>query len=1480
MLVKAFRLFVSSTFRDFELERNLLQEEVFPALDAYCAARGYQFYPLDLRWGVSEEAQLDQRTSEICLGEVDAANTYPPPNFLIMLGNRYGWVPLPYAIAQDEFEAIKAWLKAHNQPNAAGAFGAVYELDSNHRIACGLLQAGAENAKLTGAYTLRSREEETRLKPREAWEEFSSALSRVLQIAANGLFAEGRIGPDARDKYFISLTGQEILHGLRGYRTAPDGASPGVEAGKWLAATAFIREIVNGSAAANPGYIEENPRLDLLKETVKGALPKDNIVAANVALDESGELTGTHLPRFAKEIETALKAAIDLHIARVEAMEREPDFALKSEREAHSTFAKARLKVFVGRKSNVAAIKDYLEDSSNAPLVIHGRSGLGKSALMARAVEEAEAAKRAPVVARFIGASAASSNLRPLLTSLVEDLAERGIVSEPEEFEQDIDKFNNQIANLLASIENPAVIFLDALDQLQKPHILGWLPREPLKGLKLVLSVLDDPAYEVDSGFFRSLKTRLPENAFLETEPLSAANGNEILSELSRQSGRGLQDGQRDYIAAKFEQADASPLYLKTAFEVAKSWKSGTHAGEGDHVLADDTAGVIAQFIEELTSVHHHEHALVTRALGYLTAARNGLSEKELTEVLSRDDGVMKAIFSEKHDAHTKKLPPSVWVRLNRALAPFLVDKQADEQPLLNFFHRQVAQVARERHYESTKSGLHFALAAYFESQATKQGGRAVYRKRSLSELPFQLNFAGEARRLDGILESPDWIQQKFFALGSQVLVNDYEQFGRSPVQNLIGRTLLLTSGICSRDKWQLLPQLHGRLKAQAFAAPFRAACLTDLKKPAILTSRASLTPPSVELARLEGHDDGVTALAALPDGRLASGSWDKTIRLWDLKVGTETARLEGHDDRVNALAVLTDGRLASGSDDKTIRLWDLRTGQEAARLEGHDGSVCTLALLPDGQLASGSWDKTIRLWDLKSGKELARLEGHSDRVNALAFLPDGRLASGSGNHSSLDGTIRLWDLKSSKEAGRLEGHQGSVNALAVLTDGRLASGSDDKTIRLWDLKTGQEVAKLEGHCPEVSALAALPHGRLAAGVGTINIIGRRDSDWTDQSAIIVWNTLSGIEIARLEKNMGGVWALAALPGGRLASGFASKTIRIWDASGDMEAAEPEGHDGPVRALAALPDGCLASGAEDGTIGLWDAKSGVLTARLGRQNASVFIRRVGSEIGSVRALAVLPDGGLASGHGDFNVGGYIGADASIRLWDLKTGVEAAKLKGHGDRVHVLALLPDGRLASGSDDKSIRLWDLETRQEAGQLPLASEDKIIRICDLKGGLGFWVRHDGPVNALAPLPGGLLASGSVDRTIRLWDLKNGGLEAGRLQGHDGSVNALAVLPDSPLASGSEDKSIRLWDLGTGAELARLEGHGDEVTALAFMLDGRLASAAKDRTIRLWNLKTTAEITRLEIDAAVLCLIALHDGRLVAGDALGRLHWLDILD
>jgi len=244
----------------------------------------------------------------------------------------------------------------------------------------------------------------------------------------------------------------------------------------------------------------------------------------------------------------------------------------------------------------------------------------------------------------------------------------------------------------------------------------------------------------------------------------------------------------------------------------------------------------------------------------------------------------------------------------------------------------------------------------------------------------------------------------------------------------------------------------------------------------ALLRWRASLESPAL-VRTLSGHGGLVSALAVTGDGRVVSGSYDGTVKVWDLNSGQEERTLSGHGGGVSALAVTGDGRVVSGSDDRTVKVWDLNSGQEERTLSGHGGGVMALALTGDGRVVSGSEDRTVKVWDLASGQEERTLSGHGDYVSALAMTGDGRVVSG-----SYDGTVKVWDLNSGQEERTLSGHGGWVWALALTGDGRVVSGSEDRTVKVWDLNSGQEERTLSGHGGWLNALAVSGDGRVVTG--------------------------------------------------------------------------------------------------------------------------------------------------------------------------------------------------------------------------------------------------------------------------------------------------------------------------------------------------------------------------------------------------------------
>ena len=264
----------------------------------------------------------------------------------------------------------------------------------------------------------------------------------------------------------------------------------------------------------------------------------------------------------------------------------------------------------------------------------------------------------------------------------------------------------------------------------------------------------------------------------------------------------------------------------------------------------------------------------------------------------------------------------------------------------------------------------------------------------------------------------------------------------------------------------------------------------------------------------------------------LASGSYNKTVKIWDTQTWKCIQILSGHTDCVNSVMWNSQGTLlASGSGDDTIKIWNTKTWTCIQTLEGHTDFVNSVAWNSQGTLlASGSGDDTIIIWESKSWKCVKTLEEHTDSVSSVAWDTQGTLlASGSE-----DQTIKIWDSKTWQCIQTLEEHTIWVYSVAWNPQGTLlASGSHDTTIKIWDSKTWKCVQTLEEHTLSVYSVAWNSQGTLLAS-------------GSDDQMIRVWDTKSWKCIKMLKGHTGSVGSVAWNSNEMLVSGSADKTIRVW----------------------------------------------------------------------------------------------------------------------------------------------------------------------------------------------------------------------------------------------------------------------------------------------------------------------------------------------
>ena len=735
---KTFRVFVSSTFSDLKEERNALQKKVFPKLMELCMQHGFKFQAIDLRWGVSEEASLDQQTMKICLEEIERSQRVSPkPNFIVLLGDRYGWMPLPYEIPSGEFKKVLKEVSVDEEELLLWKQDQVMDEKGWYREDLNAVPPIYCLQPRTGIY-----------EDYENWSPLEERLHSILLDAASKL----DLNEYGYLKYYASATEQEIVHGALKVEAAKDHVF------------SFFRNIedlpddkdfVDIDQHGNLDY-EAQKKLENLKEKLSKQLPESHIKEYSAKWTGDG-ISKDHLKDLCSDVYDSLKNIILDQIKQ--AKYEDP---LENEIKAHDLFCEDRSKFFIGRTGILKRINNYLENINFNPLIIKGNPGSGKSSLMAYVTQIArENYPNSIIITRFINATLQSSDIISLLESLIMQVSLSYNVDEsdiPREYPELVNEFKMKLS--LATHEKPLIILLDAVNQLynfENIHNLEWLPVYIPENVHIIIST----TYE---DYIKKFEVNISDDNIIELGELLLKEREELLDSWLDNVTRTLTNYQKNVILNNYSQ-NGLPLYLKLAFEEVRRWKSYTDPEVSP--LRYDTIGIILNLLNRLSSDSNHGKNLVSKSLGYLTASRYGLSEDEILGVLSLDNHVLSDFkLRSPRSPNVNSLPFIIWSRLYFDLESYVTERKLRDSSLITFYHSQFSEVIKNEYLTSQNERLYrLNLAKFFELEN--------FIERKVDEVPWQLYHAKDWDNLKNSITQMN-IFQEMMARGNEVELTSY----------------------------------------------------------------------------------------------------------------------------------------------------------------------------------------------------------------------------------------------------------------------------------------------------------------------------------------------------------------------------------------------------------------------------------------------------------------------------------------------------------------------------------------------------------------------------------------------------------------------------------------------------------------------------------------------------------------------------------
>jgi WD40 repeat protein len=624
---------------------------------------------------------------------------------------------------------------------------------------------------------------------------------------------------------------------------------------------------------------------------------------------------------------------------------------------------------------------------------------------------------------------------------------------------------------------------------------------------------------------------------------------------------------------------------------------------------------------------------------------------------------------------------------------------------------------------------------------------------------------------------------------------------------------------------------------------------------------------PAIETVIQTGHYAAVSAVAFSHDGRFAAtGSADKTIKLWEMATGREIRSYLGNTGVIRVLAFSPDGKfLASVDGIYNLTLWDVETSTKLRVIEvPNDDILCAVFSMNNKYIITGTEKNHAIMWDLMTGNEIRRFKPViTDIPMAKNFeYPTARTVEISHDGQKLltgsnDYTAFIFDFNKGTQVRKFKNNNYSCSGCEISAsfspdDKKIVFGYSD-SIYIVDSETGKFVLTLEGddsnyehaqYSMDGKYIASFEYGngfiwnaQTGKLITTItnpeNILDIRfspDNDFIltgDEDRVArLYKIPSGKQVMTLKGYLSDVseiilkdnymyWVafmneIRLSPDGKyLAIGKTGNNARLMDFQTGRLIQTYKGHENIVISLDFSPDGkYLATGSTDGTTRIWETLSGKLVRSLPEKTAN------------------LPDFSI-----DFSPdGNYILAgswDGLVRIWDIQTGDNVQAIRAHdGVTPYTVQFSHNGLyILSGGLDATLKIFEFDTGSEVKEL---------------------IGHTDVVSSIRRLPDGKhMVSVSWDGRVKIWDVTTG-MQVKRFLAHDARIQAVDVDPSGKyLVTGSDDNTAKLWDIEKSSLIRTFSGHAGTVSSVNISPDGKfLITGSHDGTIKSWDLNTGKEL------------------------------------